>query len=410
MSTGTVDHDAPAGSLASKYLDPSLVAEFDLSRNEPGLDPTTIKRWSNKVRWWTCPLQHPYDAPVAKRSKGAGCPYCSGARVLAGFNDFASNRPALVAEWDTFRNDVGPEQVTTWCNQVAHWICPDGHPYPSPISRRAAGHGCSVCSGDLVLVVVNDLATLRPDLAAEMVDGDPTAVTVGSKAKRRWRCALGHEWPASVKNRARRGSGCPYCSGHKVLAGFNDLATLRPDVAAEWDEEPGRNAKRADEVTVSSHYKAGWICAGGHQWKAAVAGRTGKEAKGCGDCALAGTSRAEQSLYALLAVRWPGAQHRHKVKVNGRKRAYEVDIVWGRVAVEYDGSYFHQGTQAEGRDVAKTQALLDAGFRVVRVREQNNHALAHLPMSHPDLIQLDHRFGTDQADLVVRISLWAQNL
>ena len=39
----------------------------------------------------------------------------------------------------------------------------------------------------------------------------------------------GHEWkatPASIL----KGSGCPYCSGHKVLEGFNDLATTHPDV------------------------------------------------------------------------------------------------------------------------------------------------------------------------------------
>ena len=30
---------------------------------------------------------------------------------------------------------------------------------------------------------------------------------------------------------------CPYCSGHRVLAGFNDLASQHPELLAEWDWE-----------------------------------------------------------------------------------------------------------------------------------------------------------------------------
>ncbi len=55
-----------------------------------------------------------------------------------------------------------------------------------------------------------------------------------SNRKAWWVCALGHRWQAAVSARAG-GSDCPYCAGRKVLAGFNDLATKDPTVAAEWD-------------------------------------------------------------------------------------------------------------------------------------------------------------------------------
>lgn len=44
-----------------------------------------------------------------------------------------------------------------------------------------------------------------------------------------WKCEEGHEWSGLIANRTRRGKadpGCPYCSGRKVLAGYNDLATM----------------------------------------------------------------------------------------------------------------------------------------------------------------------------------------
>ena len=36
-----------------------------------------------------------------------------------------------------------------------------------------------------------------------------------------------HEWQAT-DDRTNMQSGCPVCAGQKVLAGFNDLATLNP--------------------------------------------------------------------------------------------------------------------------------------------------------------------------------------
>ena len=64
----------------------------------------------------------------------------------------------------------------------------------------------------------------------------PDTVSYGSKKKVWWTCENGHSWQTTVHVRSE-GSGCPYCTGRKVLPGFNDLETLYPDVAAQWDRE-----------------------------------------------------------------------------------------------------------------------------------------------------------------------------
>lgn len=78
-------------------------------------------------------------------------------------------------------------------------------------------------------------------LAAEwsVKNGDlkPTMVSVGSHKKVIWKGKCGHEWSATVKSRATNGTGCPYCSHNKILVGFNDLASQRPEIAAEWSEK-----------------------------------------------------------------------------------------------------------------------------------------------------------------------------
>ena len=90
-----------------------------------------------------------------------------------------------------------------------------------------------------VIAGINDLATLEPLLAKQWSKKNkikPTEVSIGSHKKVIWRCEKGHEWEAAVKSRTINKTGCPYCSHNKVLAGFNDLATLLPDIAAEWSD------------------------------------------------------------------------------------------------------------------------------------------------------------------------------
>ena len=55
----------------------------------------------------------------------------------------------------------------------------------------------------------------------------------------------------SPRQRAAEGLGCPYCSGRKVLAGYNDLATTHPDIAAMWHPCMNKRLKPTGVQTVS---------------------------------------------------------------------------------------------------------------------------------------------------------------
>ena len=68
------------------------------------------------------------------------------------------------------------------------------------------------------------------------IEADPKQLTVGSHQKAWWKCSKGHEWLAEVKNR-NIGIGCPYCSGRYAVKGENDLQTVNPDLAKEWNYE-----------------------------------------------------------------------------------------------------------------------------------------------------------------------------
>ncbi len=87
---------------------------------------------------------------------------------------------------------------------------------------------------------INDLASQCPELLKEW-DYEknvisPEEITPGSNRKVWWLCEKGHSWEANISNR-KKGRGCPFCSGKRVIEGMNDLCSLRPDLIKEWDYE-----------------------------------------------------------------------------------------------------------------------------------------------------------------------------
>ena len=127
--------------------------------------------------------------------------------------------------------------------------------------RRHSGHTRKVLNG------VADLATLHPDLAAQWHpdnDKTPDRVSCGSHYKAMWVCPTDsrHVWEAQVTKRVN-GNGCPVCSGRKVIAGVNDLATTHPEVATQWHPD---NRNTPAEVSYGSNKRYMWVCPSGHEW------------------------------------------------------------------------------------------------------------------------------------------------
>ena len=129
----------------------------------------------------------------------------------------------------------------------------------------------------------NSLAEVHPELVSEWSEKNlpltPDDITFGSNKKVWWRGACGHEWQTSVKARSK-GEKCPICSGARVIAGINDLSTLKPGLASEWSK---KNEIKPTEVTVGSHKKVIWKCRLGHEWTASVKSRS-INGSGCPYC------------------------------------------------------------------------------------------------------------------------------
>lgn len=154
------------------------------------------------------------------------------------------------------------------------------------------------------------LSSYNPELASEWhptKNGSlkPTMVSRGSKRKVWWIGKCGHEWEAEIYSRAS-GRGCPYCSGKRVLEGFNDLASQVPNLVTEWDFEKNGILK-PNTVTVGSHKEIWWKCSiCGYEWKATVKSRV--NGTRCPACYRRNrTSFPEQALFYYVHVCYPDA-------------------------------------------------------------------------------------------------------
>ena len=110
---------------------------------------------------------------------------------------------------------------------------------------------------------------------------DPKLLSVGSGKRVWWRCQIGHEWQTAIDHR-NRGKGCPYCSGRNAIIGENDLQTINPVLAKEWNYEKN-NGLTPTNVTPGSGKKVWWKCSKGHEWQATIASRN--KGSGCPQCA-----------------------------------------------------------------------------------------------------------------------------
>ena len=83
--------------------------------------------------------------------------------------------------------------------------------------------------------IENEFPKLIEEWDYEKNDILPSSVSSSSNKKVWWKGKCGHSWQSVVASRTKDNAGCPYCSNLKVLKGYNDLTTTRPDLLKEWD-------------------------------------------------------------------------------------------------------------------------------------------------------------------------------
>ena len=221
------------------------------------------------------------------------------------------------------------------------------------------------------------LKTDYPEIAAEW-DYDknhpyrPEAIGHGSTKKVFWICPKGHSYQARIDHRTIMHSGCPYCAGKLPIIGVNDLLTVYPDLAAEWDWE--KNNTCPEDYLPHSNKTVFWKCPYcGNSYKRTISGRTLNK-QGCTLCAKErGTSFQEQSIVYYLSLILI-VENRYRIE--GEEG--DVYLPSLNTGIEYNGRYYHKGREA--KDKLKHDKLRKSGMRLIVIEEgaENSFSENHI--------------------------------
>lgn len=320
------------------------------SKNTISLDSAPRK---NDRYIWNCRLDHDFICSIQERLSGRKCPYCLNKKVLKGFNDLATTHPEIASFWNDELNEITPDSVTAGSDKKVWWRCTNGeyHSFQAEVFRLKSGRGCSICAGK-VITEFNSLASKYPEVAkyfdSEKNGITPDKISYGSSKKYFWFDDLGHSYKKSPKSRVK-GSACPYCASNntQLLSGFNDLATLFPDVAKDWYYT--KNKTTPDKVLSKTRKRAWWLCSKGHSWSCPIGNRTGSHS-GCPHCAFNGTSKSEKEMISFIKSIVPdeGICVRDRQLLLSIRREVDVYIPSLKIAVEFNGLYWH--SKQAGRD------------------------------------------------------------
>ncbi|AZS47975.1 zinc-ribbon domain-containing protein [Microbacterium oxydans] len=217
---------------------PEAVPFWDTKRN-PDRNIWDVRAGTPSTAAWRCSHGHRWRQAVKTFVDNPVCRKCERARKRRA--DHLSKLPRLRSWWHPVNNSRINAKALTWTDSV-YWICPEGHEFQATLRQmRRRKNPCRICENREIVAGINDLATVCPEIAAEFSDELNWPVTAsqvapGSRLKYWWNCGVeGHDsFRATVQSRTGRRSRCGQCAGSRVLKGVNDLATLRPEVAARW--------------------------------------------------------------------------------------------------------------------------------------------------------------------------------
>lgn len=206
---------------------------------------------------------------------------------------------------------------------------------------------------------------------------------VNSMTLLRWRCAIGHEWFATLNSIRNKRSWCPTCSRNARLS-LDDarrVAFLRGGSCLSQDYTNSR------ELLL-------WKCAKGHQWKATL-DAVKNAGTWCPRCRLSKCEDATRSIFEQI---FPGRSFpncRPTFLIGEHKRRLELDGFCStlNLAFEYQGEHHYDPkhfwnrkrkdafVSIVRRDQLKVQLCNVAGVRLVVVPHMARDRLTFIRMS-----------------------------
>ncbi len=352
-------------------------------------------------------------------------------------SSFGRNIALICDEWDLVKNNelsIDSQDIDPHSRISVHWRCLEhGHEWVDTIYSRTVWHAkCPVCAGRELLVGFNDFATKgSKNLVAEWHPTknfgvvSPQSILYNSDVSVHWKCqAHGHEWKQKLRNRTWGSStGCPVCAGTKVLAGYNDVGSLAGYEKIVTECHPSKNNKKTPQNTAYGFTGRLWFqCAEDpmHEWSSTLSSRIA--GSGCLICAA---EKDKNDLVEALFKQTRLIFAPKMIDVNANvinPEVYENGILTVEsdlyndklnLIIMFDDQYTHGHNSPYkrgymnvlGDDVSQTVDLLNAGYKIIRIRETSRESsLTQISQGYMKRALNNYKLSSVQADNYYSVS------
>lgn len=293
-----------SGSLADTF--PNLAAEWHQTRNGRWT-PHDVSPKSGKRIWWICQRGHEWATRVITRTRQeTGCPECSPQtskleiRLLCELRALFRN-----VEW---RKRIEGHECDILLPDYRTVIELDGYPWHDKKESRDRAKNAALHGQGLTVLRVRDERLGRIQSSDLLFSPRANSLQITETVVSHLLRLL----PVRVDER----SACEaYVKAACLVADDeyrrmiallpspppeDSLATLRPDIAAQW--HPTKNDPLEPRMfSLGSNKKIWWRCGEGHDWRATVVERT--KGRGCPIC----SRKSKGQTYRRLAVKRKGS-------------------------------------------------------------------------------------------------------
>jgi len=189
-------------------INPELASEWHPDKNGD-THPEDVRPKSNQKIWWQCSEGHDWQAVVASRAGGSGCPYCYG-RFATKTNNLASRYPQLLKEWDREKNKgLNPSNLTPNVNKKVWWCCRKGHSWQTTVNNRTGKKsGCPICARKASQKYsIGHFQAIAEKRGGKCLSKKYTS----ARKKLKFSCKEGHIWETRADSILYTSKWCPVC-------------------------------------------------------------------------------------------------------------------------------------------------------------------------------------------------------
>lgn len=320
----------PSKGYNLKVFNPVLSNQWHPTKNR-NITPEMVTPNTHKKAWWLCELGHEWDAEIASRNKGNGCPLCNKGRQTSFPEQVIYFYLKKVFSECENRAILNKNEIDIFIPSLKLGIEYDGYHHKRTETKdNKKGKRIKNMDIKLLRIRMNDLPILDKSsydwlIIHEIKDYYISLAEVMKKIINL--IANNFKIPAEKREYLINDIDVDIMRDSQLIKeafidyiNKNNITITHSDIAKEWHATKNGLLK-AESFTKGSNHMAWWLCPKEHEYQASVYSRTNNKTKGTG-CSYCAGKKA--NLDNCLAKNYPNLAEEWHPNKNGDFTAYDI--------------------------------------------------------------------------------------